>query len=174
MCILRDLPQQKNCRALCQGRSHVYVFPCSHGNISFVPIKKEARREEIKRELFLYSCVLLRFWNTIGLTPSSATPSGERSCTPLQRFSWHFTRSWWTNGLGGEREGPRANVQCLFSVLALTLSTWTCATWRFNYYSWSRTWDHRWHELGSLFCIVFGASRAWLTILYSIWSIVQI
>ncbi len=51
MCILRDLPQQKNPRALCQGNSpisYVPTFPCRY----FFSMKQE-KSEEIKRELFM-------------------------------------------------------------------------------------------------------------------------
>jgi len=47
MCILRDLPQLKNPRALCPGElPQIYMFPCSHGNISFLRNEKEVRQSK--------------------------------------------------------------------------------------------------------------------------------
>ncbi len=81
MSILRDLPQQKkkNPSVLCPHLPQFYMFPRSHGNGSFLRIGKEARK--FKRVFvcvmgrFLYSCVLLRFGNTLRFMPLGAPPS---------------------------------------------------------------------------------------------------
>jgi len=45
MCILRDLPRQKNPRPLrLRELPWFYMFPCSYENISFLPNVKEARK----------------------------------------------------------------------------------------------------------------------------------
>jgi hypothetical protein len=70
MCILRDLCQQKNPRELCQGSSPNLDVPIFPWNL-FFPTKWE-RSKKIERELLKrkgrcsYSCVLLRFKNTLG------------------------------------------------------------------------------------------------------------
>ncbi len=62
VCILRDLPQQKNPRLLCQRSSPNCT--CSH-----VPMEKEARKSKEsylhKGRFLLYSCILLRFGNSL-------------------------------------------------------------------------------------------------------------
>ncbi len=82
-----SLPQQKNPRALCNEweLTQFYMFPCSPRKY-FLFYKTTKRSEEIKRE-FVYTregsrtlCVLLRFGNTLRLTPLSAPPLG-RECT---------------------------------------------------------------------------------------------
>jgi hypothetical protein len=58
------------------------MFPQSHGNISFVRNKKETRKLKescLCKGRFLYSCVLLRFGNTLELTRLGAPPSGEHT-----------------------------------------------------------------------------------------------
>jgi len=81
LCILRDIPQQKNPRALCQGSSPNFI--CSHLPMEIFLFKKESRKLKescLRKGRFLYSCVLLRYRNTIRLTPLSAPPSGEHTC----------------------------------------------------------------------------------------------
>ncbi len=59
-----------------------YMFPHSHGNISFLRNGKEARKSKespLCKGMFSNSCVLLRFGNTLGLMLSSASPSGEHA-----------------------------------------------------------------------------------------------
>jgi hypothetical protein len=66
---LRELPQ-------------FYMFPCSHGNISFLGNEKEAGKSKqscLHKGRFLYLCVPLSFPNSPRLPPLSAPPSGERT-----------------------------------------------------------------------------------------------
>ncbi len=60
------------------GAPQFYMFPCSHGNMSFVLNQKEARKSKelfMKGEvLILVRCVLLRFGNTLGLMPLGKVP----------------------------------------------------------------------------------------------------
>jgi hypothetical protein len=74
-----------------------YVFPHSHGNISFLPNEKKQGiiiiiiiiNSCLHKGRFLYSCVLLRFGNTFRLMPSSVPPSGE--CTRRTKTSFMKT-----------------------------------------------------------------------------------
>jgi hypothetical protein len=59
-----------------------YMFPHSHGN--FILFTKRERSKEIKGELFAkgrfqYSCILLRFGNTLEVMPLGAPPCGENA-----------------------------------------------------------------------------------------------
>ncbi len=97
--ILRDLPQQ-NPRALCRGSSLNFI--CSHGNISFLRNRKQVRKSTescLCKGRFSYFCVLLRFGNTLRLTPSTAPPSG-RECThtrtsPTSRLDTQAPHLYW-------------------------------------------------------------------------------
>ncbi len=138
-----------------------YMFPRSHGNSFFCT--NRGRSQEIKRELVYVKggshthVFSWDFWNTLGgLMPSSCYRNLANNVCFFVGISNDHDE---LNGWGGwEGRGPEQNVECLFNVSVLTLSTCTCATWRFNYYSWKhRTWDCSWQELGSLFCIVFGS-----------------
>jgi len=56
------------------------MFPCSHGNISFLRNEKEGRKSKescLHKGRFLYVSVPLRFPNSLKLTASSAPPSEE-------------------------------------------------------------------------------------------------
>jgi hypothetical protein len=49
MCILRDLPPSRRTLGryvYAEGAPQFYMFPCSHGNISFLQIGKEARKSK--------------------------------------------------------------------------------------------------------------------------------
>jgi len=70
MCILKDLPQQKNPRVLCWGNSPNFIS-------SHIPMemflfyetgKKLVNKKRVayEGERFQYSCILLRFGNTLG------------------------------------------------------------------------------------------------------------
>jgi hypothetical protein len=69
-------------RALCRTAPHFHMFPCSHGNISFLQNGKEVRKLKescLHTGRFPYLCVLLRFGNTLRLTPLGDPPSWERT-----------------------------------------------------------------------------------------------
>jgi hypothetical protein len=51
MCILRDLPQQKNPKVLCLESSPNFI--CSHVPMEIFLFYEKRKEEEIKRELFL-------------------------------------------------------------------------------------------------------------------------
>jgi len=58
------------------------MFPCSHGNISFLQNEKEARKLKEScfcKGRFQYLCILLRFGNTLGLRALSAAPLGDHT-----------------------------------------------------------------------------------------------
>jgi hypothetical protein len=77
MCILRDLPQQKNPRALCQGSSPNFV--CSHVPMEiFLFYKMRKKWENKKRVVYVMggSCTSAFSW---GL----GTPSSSRTWVPL-------------------------------------------------------------------------------------------
>jgi hypothetical protein len=73
MCILRDLPQQKNCKVLCRGSSTNFI--CSYNPMKIFLFYETGKKEEIRRELFYIkggSCTHVFSW---GLeTPSSSHP----------------------------------------------------------------------------------------------------
>jgi hypothetical protein len=87
MCILRDLPQQKEPRELrCWGSYPNFI--CSHVPCKHFFYAKWERIVEMKRELlplrggsssYAFLCILQRFGNTLGLMPSSAPPSREHT-----------------------------------------------------------------------------------------------
>jgi hypothetical protein len=75
MCVLRDLPQQKNPRG-CMLRELPNLL-CSHGNISFPQNVKEVRKSKescLLQGRFLYLCILLRFGNTLALGSHPLVP----------------------------------------------------------------------------------------------------
>jgi len=61
-----------------------YMFPCSHGNISFLRNQKEARKLKEScshKGRFQYLCIHLRFGNTLGLRALGAASLGDHTHT---------------------------------------------------------------------------------------------
>jgi hypothetical protein len=60
-------------------------FICFHDSMEIFIFNETRKKQGIKRELFMkgrfmYLCLLLRFGNTLGLTPLGAPPSRECTC----------------------------------------------------------------------------------------------
>jgi len=91
VCILRDLlPQPKNPRALCRGGGgalSIYMFPCSHGNISFLRNDKEGGNKKKSvvyvrgGEVPVLVCSLEIQQHPRAHTLKWPLPSGECTCT---------------------------------------------------------------------------------------------
>jgi hypothetical protein len=77
MCILRDLPQQKNPRALCWVSFQILNDPMFPWKYFFST--KQKRSEEIKRELFTQEEILVLMHSP----EVRETPSGSRPRVPL-------------------------------------------------------------------------------------------
>jgi hypothetical protein len=80
---------------LCLGSSPIFMFPRSHGNISFPQHGKDLKKSKesyLLKGRFLYLCILLRFGNTFGLTTLGAPPSGERTGT--ENLLYNQTHMW--------------------------------------------------------------------------------
>ncbi len=98
MCILSNLPQQKNPRGLCWVAPQFYMFSRSNANISFLRNRKEVRKSKescLCKGRFPYLWVLLRFKNTLGLMPSGALPLGQRTHTRTSLTTWSLWHASW-------------------------------------------------------------------------------
>ncbi len=111
MCILRDLPQQKNPRALCRTAPQFHMFPHSHGNISLLHTGR-----------FPYLCVLLRLRNNLGLIPLGGPPSGERTGARTSPATWYtYTIA---------RIQNKSRYTCILGALQFA----SISQWRLNHY----------------------------------------
>jgi hypothetical protein len=100
------------------------MFPCSHGNISFLQNEKELRKSKdsyLHKGRFLYSYILLRFRNTLPLTPLGATPSGE--CTHTGASPTTKSRSLSQNLISWGSENKLKVSESKFNILGLNVAT---------------------------------------------------
>ncbi len=86
-------PSKRTLRHYARGALQLYMFPCSHGNISFLWNEKEARKLK-KSCLWKQVLVLMRsprFENTLERIPSSAPPLREHTHMRTSLTIWKQT-----------------------------------------------------------------------------------
>jgi hypothetical protein len=89
MCILRNLPQQKNPRTLCWGSSPNFI--CFQVPMEIFLFREwEEKGGDKKESWFHYSCILLRFGNTLRFMSSGDPLPSLRSTHLYGNLPYNF------------------------------------------------------------------------------------